>query len=208
MPRERSTPRMGLLGNAMKTFWKFGFHVVSMGDLVRETGVSRGGIYSDYSSKRALFHACIDHYEDVVIKPVFAPVEEAAAGVEGIRTYLEALLTRFDTNQNFGRGCLVGNTFTQLAEGDDETRQKILRFYARRTCSYSNALSYENSSNNRLTEADVEGLASYVTISVQGLWSYSRLVQDSSVLRQYCDMLLAYLESHLRGTPRSNYRTV
>lgn len=183
----------------MKAFWKIGFHVVSISDLVRETGVSRAGIYSDFANKRELFHACLDRYQEVVVNPLFAPVEKADAGIEGIRAYLEALLKRFEANPNAGVGCLVGNTFTQLTQDDDETRDKILQFYERLTSGYRNALTSENSIDKRLSEAEIDDLASYVMISVQGLWTYSRLTQDSTVLRQYIETLIAFLESRLHG---------
>ncbi len=185
----------------MKAFWEIGFHVVSMSDLVRETGVSRAGIYSDFANKRELFHACLDRYQEVVVAPLFAPVEKADAGIEGIRAYLEALLQRFEANPNTGIGCLVGNTFTQLTQDDEETRQKILQFYGRLTGGYRTALTSENSVEQRLSEAEIDDLANYVMISVQGLWTYSRLTQDSSVLRQYIETLIAVLESRLHQEP-------
>ncbi len=57
----------------------------------------------------------------------------------------------------------------------------------------------ENSVDQRLSEAETDVLANYVMISVQGLWAYSRLTQDSSVLRQYIETLIAFLELRLHG---------
>ena len=92
MPRAKSQSRENLLDSALNTFWKTGFHVVSMGDLVRETGVSRAGIYSDFGGKEDLFHACLDRYQDTVVTPAFAPVEAEGAGIEGIQKYFDNLL--------------------------------------------------------------------------------------------------------------------
>lgn len=203
MPRAKSQSREDLLDSAMKAFWHIGFHVISIGDLVRETGVSRGSIYSDFSDKRELFHACIDHYEKVVMSPLFESVEAKGAGIDGIRDFLEALLTRFKATPGAGPGCLVGNTFTQLPQ-KDETREKILQFYAKRTCGYRKALAYENKLSKLLTQPEIDDLANYVTISVQGLWSYSQLTEDESVLRHYSDTLIAFLELRMHGAAHSS----
>nr|WP_088922122.1 TetR/AcrR family transcriptional regulator [Granulosicoccus antarcticus] len=199
MPREKSSSRTDLLDNAMKAFWKIGFHVISVSDLVRETGVSRAGIYSDHANKKELFHACLDRYEEIVVDPLFSSVEKADSGIEDIRAYLEALLKRFEANPGAGIGCLVGNTFTQLTSDDDETRDKILQFYERLTDGYRNALTNENRQDRRLSKTEIDDLASYAMISVQGLWSYSRLTQDSAVLRQYTETLIVVLEMRLHG---------
>ncbi len=40
MPRPESASRTPLVDSALNIFWNRGFHVVSLGDLVQETGVS------------------------------------------------------------------------------------------------------------------------------------------------------------------------
>ncbi len=44
------------------------------------------------------------------------------------------------------------------------------------------------------------GLARYVMISLQGLWSYSRLTDDTTILPQYSNTLIVFLGARLRGT--------
>ncbi|WP_339760308.1 TetR/AcrR family transcriptional regulator [uncultured Sulfitobacter sp.] len=199
MPRAKSHSREQLLDSALSTFWKTGYHVVSMGDLVRETGVSRAGIYSDFSGKQDLFHACLDKYQEIVVTPAFTPVEAPGAGLDGIRAYLSNLLNRFEAADGFGIGCLVGNTLTQIAIEDVATREKLLEHCDRLTNGFRKVLTRENSQNETLTAAQIDDLARYTMISVQGLWSYARLTGDVAVLRAYSDNLVTSLEARLRG---------
>ncbi|WP_338460477.1 TetR/AcrR family transcriptional regulator [Sulfitobacter pontiacus] len=189
------------MDSALNTFWKTGFHVVSMGDLVRETGVSRAGIYSDFDGKEDLFHACLDRYQDTVVTPAFAPVEAEGAGIEGIQKYFDNLLTRFEDSGGFGKGCLVGNTLSQIPEDAQETRQKLRVHSDRLTAGFRKVLSHENGDHGSLSDAEIEALARYTMISVQGIWSYSRLTGDVAELRAASDMLIAVLKARLRGTP-------
>ena len=201
MPRTKSQSRENLLDSALNTFWKTGFHVVSMGDLVRETGVSRAGIYSDFGGKEDLFHACLDRYQDTVVTPAFAPVEAEGAGIEGIQKYFDNLLARFKDSGGFGKGCLVGNTLSQIPEDAQETRQKLRAHSDRLTAGFRKVLSHENGDHGSLSDAEIEALARYTMISVQGIWSYSRLTGDVAELRAASDMLIAVLKARLRGTP-------
>lgn len=202
MPRAKSRTRKNLLDNALNTFWKIGYHVVSMSDLVRETGVSRAGIYSDFSGKEDLFHACLDRYQEIVVTPAFAPVEAAGAGIDSIETYLNNLLQQFENAGGFGRGCLVGNTLTQIPEEAVETRQKLRAHCDRLTAGFHKVLTNENRRHGRLTQAEITDLARYTMISVQGIWSYSRLTDDVAELRAASDVLISTLKAQLNGVPQ------
>ena len=201
MPRLKSHSRENLLDSALDTFWKTGFHVVSMGDLVRETGVSRAGIYSDFGGKENLFHACLDRYQEVVVTPAFAPVEAEGAGIDGIRDYFDNLLARFEDTGGFGMGCLVGNTLSQIPEDAQETRQKLRAHSDRLTAGFRKVLAHENGDHGPLGDAEIEELARYTTITVQGIWSYSRLTEDVAELRTASDTLIAVLKARFRGAP-------
>ncbi|MEX0349960.1 MAG: TetR/AcrR family transcriptional regulator [Paracoccaceae bacterium] len=201
MPRTRSQSRATLVDSAMKAFWRIGYHAVSIGDLVRETGVSRGGIYSDFSGKQELFHACLDRYQDSVVTPVFAPVEADGTGIDGIRGYLDNLITGFEATEGFGIGCLVGNTLTQIDPSEDATRKKLEDHCTRLFNGFRKALAHDNQANRVLSDTELDDLARFTMISVQGLWSYSRLTDDAATLRRYADTLIATLEQRLRGLP-------
>lgn len=199
MPRAKSHSRDNLLDSALNAFWRIGYHVVSMGDLVRETGVSRAGIYGDFEGKEDLFHACLDRYQEIVVTPAFAPVEAKGAGIDSIETYLNNLLDRFDEVGGFGRGCLVGNTLTEIPEDAVETRQKLRAHCDRLTAGFHKVLSHENGRLGLLTQAQIDDLARYTMISVQGIWSYSRLTENAAELRAASDVLIIVLKSRLRG---------
>ncbi|MGR3712892.1 MAG: TetR/AcrR family transcriptional regulator [Shimia sp.] len=199
MPRPKSQSRENLLDSALEAFWKIGYHVASVGDLVRETGVSRAGIYRDFDSKENLFHACLDRYQATVVTPAFGPVEADGAGIGAIEIYLNTLLKRFENSSDFGRGCLVGNTLTQVSSSEAETRTKLNAHYDRLTSGFRQVLMNENACDNRLSQAEIDDLARYAMISVQGLWSYSRLTDDAKDLHAYCDTLLSVLDAKLHG---------
>ncbi len=202
MPRAKSHTRENLLDAALNAFWKIGYHVASMGDLVRETGVSRAGIYSDFDGKEDLFHACLDRYQDIVVTPAFSPVEAKGAGINGIEDYLNNLLERFENKGGFGMGCLVGNTLTQIPEDALETRQKLSAHCDRLTAGFHKVLNHENGEHGLLPQDEIGDLARYTMISVQGIGSYSRLTEDSAELRAASDMLITVLKTRLRGSPQ------
>lgn len=199
MPRPRSHSRSALVDNAMKAFWKIGYQAVSMGDLVRETGVSRGGIYSDFAGKQELFHACLDHYQEAVVTPAFAQVEAEDAGIDAIRCYFDNLLSGFEAMEGFGIGCLVGNTLTQIDPSEEATQEKLQAHCTRLFNGFRKVLARENGPDGALSAAELDDLAHFTMISAQGLWSYSRLTDDAAILHRYAETLIASIETRLRG---------
>jgi len=197
MPRAQSPSRTALVDSALNTFWKKGFHVVSMGDLVRETGVSRSSLYSDFPSKDALFHACLDRYQEKVVTPAFGPVEQEGAGLAEIRTYLEHLMDRAETSAAPYSGCLVLNTLAQITPQEGETLERLKAHGKRLHKGLYQALWHENQRHQRLTEVEIDALARFTLISVQGLWAQSRGSSDSTPLRQYCETLLSLVANRL-----------
>lgn len=201
MPRAKSHTRTSLVDSALETFWEHGYQVVSMGDLVRETGVSRGGIYTDFAGKEQLFLACLDRYQEVVVTPAFSPVEAEGAGINAIREYLENLLARYDASGGVGRGCLVGNTLGQIKPEETETRERLDAHSRRLTAGFRQALRNENAELGRLSDGEIDALARFAMVSVQGLWSFSRSTDDSGAMHQLTNTLLACLEARVRGRP-------
>lgn len=199
MPRVKSESRTALVDSALKTFWKTGYHVVSMSDLVRETGVSRGGIYSDFSGKQDLFHACLDRYQEVVVTPAFAPVEAEGAGIDAIGDYLNNLLNRVKDGNDPGLGCLVVNTIGQIEPEDEATRARLDHHSSRLVRGFKAAITHENQKSGTLSDAEIITLANFTMVSVQGLWGYSRARADLTFLRDYCDTLIKLLKSQVQG---------
>ncbi|TMP07855.1 TetR/AcrR family transcriptional regulator [Pseudoalteromonas sp. S3178] len=199
MSRPKSQSRSALLDNALSTFWKMGYHVVSMGDLVRETGVSRGGIYSDFKGKRELFHACLEHYQDTFVGSSLAPIEADGSGIAAIAEYLETLISSIEQSGEGVIGCLVVNTSAQLDPNDTETHALLERHFKRQENAFHAAISNENNISKKLSETEVSALAQFVTTSIQGLAARFRNTTDIKPLRQYADSLMQILKVQLHN---------
>ena len=195
MPRERSFSIREITLRAMNYFWKHGYHGSSVSDLVNATQVSRHGFYSAFEGKHDLFLACLELYQDEVVTPAFASVENAAAGLEEIANYFESQIARAESHGLPGPGCLVVNTFTEVAPHQPDVYAAAERHNLRLKQGFTNAL--RNSSNGSLGKREVSEMASFLVISAQGLWSMSRGVTKARTLRQYASTLVNLIQYRL-----------
>ena len=197
MPRQKRHSEDDLIGAAMRQFWEHGFTATSMDQLVGVTGVSRHGIYSAFGGKRDLFLACLETYQQAVVTPAFAVVEDEGAGLLAIADYFEAQINKAEVLGLPGPGCLVANSMTELGPHDADVLDRVNRHNRRLHAGFKKTLAAADKNEPPLSEAVLDDLASLLVTSAQGLWSLSRSVDDALPLRRIATTLLDLLKGRL-----------
>lgn len=182
---------------AMTRFWCYGFTATSMDQLVDVTGVSRHGIYSAFGGKRALFLACLEAYQQAVVTPAFAVVEDEGAGLSAIACYFETQIAKAEAIGLPGPGCLVANSMTELGPHDAGVLDRVNHHNRRLHAGFARALTAADKNEPPLSADALKDLASLLVTSAQGLWSLSRSVDDAAPLRCIVTTLLDLLRRRL-----------
>jgi len=199
MPRPKSDSRLALVDSALSMFWKDGYHVVSMGDLVRETGVSRGGIYSDFAGKQELFHACLERYQEKIVTPNLALIETDEAGIAAIGKYMQTIISAFKQSDGPCMGCLMVNSLPHLEPDDTKSRQLLEAHFKRLENGFRTAIANENKAKKKLSKKEIDELANFVAISIHGLTSRVRIATNAKPLQQFANTLIQILEARVCG---------
>ena len=197
MPRTAAHTIDELTHRALTQFWAHGFNATSMDDLIKATGVSRQGIYAAFGGKRDLFLACFDQYQDFVVSPAFASVEEPSATLNDVAEYFEHHIARGEAAGLPGRGCFVANSATEVAPTDAEVLLKVRRHEDRLFRGFANAV--RNTAKGILmAEAEVLSTADAIAVFANGLWVVSRTVEDAEGLRAAVRVFISALERKMR----------
>lgn len=103
-----------VLDRALSAFWRLGYSACSFQVLIKETGMSRQGIYNTFGDKDALFDAAIAHYKSKLVQQL-QPLNHPSAGVGDIRSFITASL---QVQRSMGPGAcfLVITAFAPKAE--------------------------------------------------------------------------------------------
>ncbi|GAB5486274.1 MAG: TetR/AcrR family transcriptional regulator [Parasphingorhabdus sp.] len=172
----------------MRQFWVYGYEATSMDDLVRATGVGRSAIYSDFGGKKDLFLACLTHFRDVSVTPAFGIVEVEDAGLAEIEAYLRGGVAGIEDMGLPGRGCLMGNTLTEVAPHDNEITKVVRAHYDRLTDGFAGALANEVDASPTATE--IRNLSGFLATSAQGLWAFARGTDNINDLTKKAEVLI------------------
>lgn len=165
MPREREFEPEEALERIMCLFWRKGYLDTSIDDLVRETGVSRYGLYGTFGGKKDMLLAALDRYRDRVVGPRVAAMEQPGASLPELHGYFDALRIPSDAD---GFGCLMCNMAVELAPHDTESSDKVDTHMNRLTAAFENALSNAKDAGQLDPGIDPSDFAAFLTSTVQG----------------------------------------
>ncbi len=194
MPRASALNTEQVISAAMGHFWRHGYHATSMDTLVDATGMSRHAIYTNVGGKHELYRRGFDAYQNLIVTPAFAAVEQAGAGLSAIAAFFETQIGSAEQGGFPGPGCLVANAATEMAAHDDQIAQEVETHHARLKAGFANAIANENGS---VPDEDRDQLAEFLVVSAQGLWLMSRTVTSAAPLRAHVATLLSLLRMRL-----------
>ncbi|TDW31153.1 TetR/AcrR family transcriptional regulator [Cryobacterium psychrophilum] len=142
MGRLQSFERTTVVQAARDLFWDKGFEAASLADLEAVTGLKRSSLYHAFGSKRGLFNAAVEDYQDTVIRPRLSILTEGGGGRSSLIAYFEELRSVVSAlpEDSPRRGCLLVNCAAGLAGHDDLARQIVEGYRSELTNALRDAL--------------------------------------------------------------------
>ena len=198
MARPRSTSREELVASAMSVFWEKGFAATSIDALVSATGVGRGGIYSDFGGKHALFVACLDAYRTRFADPAIALLLTNDDGLTAIQAFFDFFISLHAKHGMPGPGCFLANTMTEVAPHSHAVLAVVSGHAADLRAGFLQAVTRAAEAGGAaLSVSELDEIAAFLATSSQGLWSYGRSISDIDELTRFKTALLEMLRSRL-----------
>ena len=109
---------------AMNLASQHGLEAVSIGDLAKELGMSKSGLFAHFGSKEELQIATIEAAEGVFAKAILAPAESIPAGIGRLQAYLENYL-RYLEDCVFPGGCFFSAAAAEYDDRPGRVRDRI-----------------------------------------------------------------------------------
>ncbi|RDK82730.1 UNVERIFIED_ORG: TetR family transcriptional regulator [Idiomarina abyssalis] len=88
MPRTPKFHRETALNNALKLFWRKGYHATSMKDIEEEMDMRPGSIYAAFGNKEALFKETLEEYSSLAEEEFKQALAQKSSVLQGISLYL------------------------------------------------------------------------------------------------------------------------
>jgi TetR/AcrR family transcriptional repressor of nem operon len=199
--RKGDQTREYIIKQAANIFNQHGYVGSSVSDIMRETGLRKGGIYNHFQSKDELVLAAFDYAIQQVSK-------RYAQAIEGKRTALEQLIAIISVYDNIIEdpplkgGCPLLNT---AVESDDTDIHPALREKAREAM--DRWLRFIRITINKgikqgeiRDQIDVDSVATFILSTIEGGVMVSKLYEDSAYMHSVIVQLTHYIDHTLRKT--------
>jgi TetR/AcrR family transcriptional repressor of nem operon len=192
--------RRAIVAEAAPLFNQKGFAGTSLADLMRATGLQKGGIYRHFSGKEELAAEAFDYSWGKA-------VDERLAGVAEIPNCVERLKK---TIENFVElrvglvpgGCPLMNTAVEADDGNARLRARAKKALQNWTARLTKITAEGIAKNQISRNVDARDLAQLIIGSLEGALLIARLQKSNAPLRNARRHLDDYLEQSVRAKER------
>ncbi|KST62737.1 TetR/AcrR family transcriptional regulator [Mastigocoleus testarum] len=192
MARKKEFEREKVLGQAMETFWRYGYEGTSIQDLVQSMGINRGSIYDTFKDKRSLFKAALVHYSDTFVSSMFAALRTPDASKQEIIDLFYELVEKAIIDSQY-KGCLITNSVVEIGHHDPEIAAHLTEEIQKVEELLYEALVRAKKKGEIQANKDPRALARHLVCSLKGLRVISKINPEKEVLLDMVDVTLSVL---------------
>ena len=180
------------LDRATALFWRQGYRGTSVDDLVRETGVSKYGLYGVFGTKRELFRRALLRFWEQVGQDIQADLRRPNGSLPEIRRYFSRLAGMAE-EKGIRRGCMACNTATEVGPFDDEIGMEVRRLFSDLQRTFRRALERAKQRGEVSANLDASRWASHLVSVVQSSAVKLRAGYPAAAIREDVELSLELL---------------
>jgi TetR/AcrR family transcriptional repressor of nem operon len=187
--RPRTFSESEVIKAATDVFWQHGYDGASVQRLGERAGLLPGSLHAAFGDKRALFVRALEYYTQGQ-RDAGVWLQEPGPVLPRLREMMYGIVAAAETEHP--RGCMLGNTATELAT--DPTISGLLReAFAELQTALAHALARAQSDGEVTGEIDPGIYSSVLVATMQGLHVLARVETNPQRLRDTVDAALAHL---------------
>jgi TetR/AcrR family transcriptional repressor of nem operon len=188
--------RREIIEKAAPLFNQKGFEGTSLSDLMRATGLQKGGLYRHFSSKEELAGEAFDYAWGRAVEVRLEGIDEALGSVERLKKMIDNFV---DVREGLvPGGCPLMNSAVEADDGNPVLRARAkgaLRGWMTRV---SKAVSQGIADKQIDPHIDPKILAQLIISNLEGALLISRIENDRAALNQVRQHLREYIDENVR----------
>jgi len=185
--------RQELLEKGRDRVHRGGFAATSVADIAEAAGAPKGSFYNHFESKDDFGGAILDHY----FEDVRAALDETLhAGKKPALARLRAYFVRLRNyvgQENYARGCLIGNISAEVTSVSEQTRAKLSALIGAWTESLARCIEDGQRDGSIRRDLAATALARLLLDSWQGALLRAKVERLPAALDNFLDILLPSL---------------
>ena len=194
--RKGEQTRREIIRKAAPIFNQRGYDGAALSDLMKATGLEKGGIYRHFDSKQQLATEAFDYAWALALDMRFAGTEKITNTVDRLKQILRNFRDR--RAGLVSGGCPLLNTAIDSDDGNPQLREKARRALAGWLERLRSIVEEGQRRREISREIDSSELATLIVGTLEGSLMVSRLERVAQPLELACHHLEEYLETKVR----------
>jgi len=182
------------LDNALGVFWRQGFELTSMQDLVNGMGINRASLYDTFGNKTELYKKALQRYIDK------AQVDMGERLLNNSEPVAQRLMNYFVSlnqahkNGEHNFGCFLNNTAVELGPHYPEIAELVRNTWAEMESFFRTLLDDAVKKNELPPHTDTAALAATINMTLQGISVMAKAGTPEQHLGQIISTVLGLLK--------------
>jgi len=195
--RKGEQTRREIIRKAAPIFNQKGYTGAALSDLMRATGLEKGGIYRHFESKQELAGEAFDYAWQIAMDARFEGTQEISNAVDRLTQIVRNFRDR--RAELVPGGCPLLNTAIDSDDGNPQLRAKARRAL-RSWLDRLQSIAEEGQRRGEVrSDVDSAKLATLIASTLEGSLMLSRLQRKEEPLNLACRHLAEYLETKVRA---------
>lgn len=193
--RDAEATRQRIIEAAFREMHRNGYQGMRLDHVLAAAGITKGGLYHHFQSKKVLAHAVINtmiraHIEDIWLQPLQSTDQPVRTLIDIIRNQDDAI-----TDDIISLGCPLNNLAQEMSPLDEDFRQQIGDIYQLWSAGIIGALEHGKRCGNIRLSLDSRETAMFILAALEGCIGMAKNAQSREVLGSCTAGLISHLQS-------------
>jgi TetR/AcrR family transcriptional regulator, transcriptional repressor for nem operon len=181
-----------IIEQAAILFNQNGYVGTSIADIMRSTGVGKGGIYSHFRNKDEIAIAAFDHTLNSIVQAVMLNVEQENTAIDRLTAFVDTF--RGFTTQPIGvGGCPILNTAVESDDTHPEMRLHVQQAVNQILALVGSIIALGIRQGEILADTNIEQVSTVILATIEGAIMMSKLYGNDL----YLDRAIAHLHQYI-----------
>jgi TetR/AcrR family transcriptional regulator, transcriptional repressor for nem operon len=192
MGRKREFDYDRAIEQAMRVFWAKGYSNASLRDLLKAMRIGESSFYNWMRSKKALYLACLKHYNATVTRRRWEAFSAELSVKAGVRSYFAAVLDDLDDPKT-PNVCLMAGSLSADVLSARDLQNYVLGEMRTIERALIARIDLARETGELPKDFDSAATAAIVVTYLQGLFRVVRTLKDRPQMERQIDVLLTSL---------------
>lgn len=188
---KKQTKKTDIIDIGTELFAVKGYNATGIDAVLKQAGVPKGSFYNYFSSKEDFGLAIIDQFAVQYESKLASFFDDASVPPLGrMRNYFEHSLRHLSENE-FTKGCLIGNLGQELADQNERFRARLAEIFHTWKKRFATCLAEAQEQGSLAPDLDTDILAEFTLAAWEGAILRTKVMKSPQPIEHFIDTLFA-----------------